>query len=729
MSPLSTNDNQEISTNKTSGTKTQSRLSVSQKKFSIYITLLLFVTTFFSLISISWVNFSNYIQVTPAKTELASQEVKGAFENNSYTLNNPAFVNLDFDYFSTLKDNYANFDTLIIPTYQLNNKKWIANQSPDYSDLTNVIQIKPIKSNILINFDFGDYTQSSNYINDGQFEFLQQRARELQGVRGINLTLNLSKLSTQEIANLKQLLIDLKTYLNYNKKVLTLTTSYNQLDNEENVKWLQESVDRLYVQVWSTNENKTVELSPNTWSNIIPKLDPTKTSLILPTFQQKQTWTNNSLTKVENISFEEVTKAIKENPNSKITYPNLSPKLDINNQNERVEINFQDATSVYNYRNYINKLTSPKNFSLGISSIGGSEPTSFAQIQKPDLENLKKFKATLRVERNGKGSVVDKFSLAKEGERAVVVEDNKVKNQTITKFSEIATVETSGIDPNKLSITFDDGPDPVYTPQILDVLKQFDAKATFFVIGKRVKENPELIKRIISEGHEIENHSYTHPRFGSKEQLQAEIIYTDKVLKELGVQTKYFRAPFSQFSNNSEKDLDNLASVQETGKLTIHDDYNGYDYIQNATGQQISDKIINQIASKPGSVIVLHDSDGENVKNRSETVEALKIFLPILKSKDYKFVKLSDIHTGQAPVAKIQESDLNNGIYSIKNFENSFETLRNNNPSNWTNSQSGNEESKRYSSLSVFYMILVGTLFSLLIVSFLFGRVFKRILK
>ena len=72
-------------------------------------------------------------------------------------------------------------------------------------------------------------------------------------------------------------------------------------------------------------------------------------------------------------------------------------------------------------------------------------------------------------------------------------------------------IQRTGDKPGKIALTFDDGPDPVWTPKILDILKQENVKATFFIVGENGQANPDLVKRIVAEGHEIGNHSFTHP--------------------------------------------------------------------------------------------------------------------------------------------------------------------------------------------------------------------------
>ncbi len=105
-----------------------------------------------------------------------------------------------------------------------------------------------------------------------------------------------------------------------------------------------------------------------------------------------------------------------------------------------------------------------------------------------------------------------------------------------------------------IALTFDDGPDPADTPAILDLLKQYEAKATFFVVGKRVEMYPELAKREIVEGHEIANHTYSHSYFRKRmggEKIQNEILKAEQaIFTTTGEKPHLFRPPGGYYSEN-----------------------------------------------------------------------------------------------------------------------------------------------------------------------------------
>lgn len=176
-----------------------------------------------------------------------------------------------------------------------------------------------------------------------------------------------------------------------------------------------------------------------------------------------------------------------------------------------------------------------------------------------------------------------------------------------------------------LALTFDDGPHPEITPQILDLLKKYNAKATFFCIGQHAEKNPKILKRILEEGHEVGSHSYSHkntfPLFGES-QIKDELQKTDLVLKQ---ENKLFRPPFGVTNPTIAK------VIKETGHQVIGWNVRSFDTVTKDP-QTIAKRVLKKI--KPGSIILMHDT-------QPQTLEALKIMLP--KLKDHTFVTITQL--------------------------------------------------------------------------------------
>lgn len=188
-----------------------------------------------------------------------------------------------------------------------------------------------------------------------------------------------------------------------------------------------------------------------------------------------------------------------------------------------------------------------------------------------------------------------------------------------------------------LSLTFDDGPDENYTNNLLDLLKKYDIKATFFVVAKFAEKNPKVIKRMEEEGHTIGLHSLEH-----KNGLLNGPIYTNKefeeslkIMKNLNVNVKSFRPPWGHLN------LTTIYNLKKYNlKLVLWDVIIG-DWKANITSDEITKRLIEQ--SKNRSIICLHDGRGENEAPR-RTIQALEKAIPIWVEEGYKFLKVGELY-------------------------------------------------------------------------------------
>lgn len=193
-----------------------------------------------------------------------------------------------------------------------------------------------------------------------------------------------------------------------------------------------------------------------------------------------------------------------------------------------------------------------------------------------------------------------------------------------------------------VALTYDDGPSPPYTDQLLDILAKHDVKATFFLIGKRIERHPETVDRMIAEGHQIGNHTYSHPVLGFLPPfyVQRQIERTDDLIRQHGVVEEIvFRAPMlTRF-------LPVAYVLAKLDRTHISGDVWSWDWTT-----QNPDKITETVVKKTlsstgaGSIIVLHDGKAENKNaNRSGTIEATDRIITALKQDGYQFVRLSDV--------------------------------------------------------------------------------------
>jgi cellulose synthase/poly-beta-1,6-N-acetylglucosamine synthase-like glycosyltransferase/peptidoglycan/xylan/chitin deacetylase (PgdA/CDA1 family) len=200
----------------------------------------------------------------------------------------------------------------------------------------------------------------------------------------------------------------------------------------------------------------------------------------------------------------------------------------------------------------------------------------------------------------------------------------------------------------KLALTFDDGPDPTWTPKILDILKQKNVPATFFVIGVSANRWPQLLRREYAEGHEIGNHTYTHPDWEnpnlSATQIRWELNLTERLIESIvGAKSMLFRPPFGiDHQPEYAEEVAHLPTAQDMGYLIVGQQVDPNDWSQESPGVPIpSEKILENVLEEApkGNIVLLHDGGG----NRSQTVVALPQLIDTLREKGYQFVSVADL--------------------------------------------------------------------------------------
>lgn len=212
------------------------------------------------------------------------------------------------------------------------------------------------------------------------------------------------------------------------------------------------------------------------------------------------------------------------------------------------------------------------------------------------------------------------------------------KNLSINAFSNnYGRVINHGPKEEKaIALTFDDGPHPTYTNQILDILKEYDVKATFFVLGKFAEAYPDIIIRQWQEGHEIGNHTYSHvdAKRVSKKVLYDEYKKTQEIIENLiNHQPRLFRPPYGSFDSQA---LDIMEMHDSIIVLwSAHQDSKDW---SNPDVEEIVNTTLSNIRN--GDIILFHDYV---YYDESSTVEALKQIIPELKSRGYRFVTISEL--------------------------------------------------------------------------------------
>lgn len=204
-----------------------------------------------------------------------------------------------------------------------------------------------------------------------------------------------------------------------------------------------------------------------------------------------------------------------------------------------------------------------------------------------------------------------------------------LENPDWEKAAETLGVGVQEVDgaPRRVALTFDDGPHPYYTEQLLDGLKERGVKATFFVTGEHAKLNPDVIQRMYEEGHLIGNHTYSHIqlRKNNQEAFREELIRTNEVIGEItGGEVLYVRPPYGSWDKSFEKELNMIPVLWTIDPL----DWCSHD------ASCVADKVLKKV--KENDIILLHDW-------YDTTVEAAFQIVDELKEKGYLFVTVEEL--------------------------------------------------------------------------------------
>lgn len=189
----------------------------------------------------------------------------------------------------------------------------------------------------------------------------------------------------------------------------------------------------------------------------------------------------------------------------------------------------------------------------------------------------------------------------------------------------------------QVALTFDDGPDPRFTPQVLDILNQYDIPATFFVMGARAEVYPDIVRRMVDEGHIVGNHTYWHPNLVEQADvavLEREVNQTEDLLENMiGYRTKLFRAPYGFLYDEL------VEKLAEMNYSVIGWSVDSLDW-RELSPQDTAYNVLSNV--EPGSIILMHDG-GDWDADRTSTIEALHQIIPTLQQQGFEFVTVPDL--------------------------------------------------------------------------------------
>ena len=256
-------------------------------------------------------------------------------------------------------------------------------------------------------------------------------------------------------------------------------------------------------------------------------------------------------------------------------------------------------------------------------SLGSEDPDVWKVVAQSQLDpsQLERLAPGNTIANIGRGDLLTVTNETKDGLRAISADPAGLWQERYDSIPQYPLIyHRGGAADDQVVLSFDDGPDPRWTPQILDILKAEGVHAVFFVVGERAIENPELIRRILAEGHEIGNHSYSHPDLSqaTDQRTVLELNANQRILEKVaGISTLLFRPPYhADTYPQSFAEFMTLVRAQDLGYLSVTESIDSEDW-----NEPTPEKLLERVKERrnEGNVVLLHDGGGD----RSATVAAL----------------------------------------------------------------------------------------------------------
>ena len=399
------------------------------------------------------------------------------------------------------------------------------------------------------------------------------------------------------------------------------------------------------------------------------KLPANKIILAIPAFGHDwQLDKKNKVTKSTDVTYQQAIANAK-NSDATIDFDNDSYNLDYqyyDSENQLHQVYFVDAATNFNSIRFATEvnLAGTTLWRLGGEDIRlwsfYDKSMTKAALKKFDFIGFNTIKAGSAPDFVGEGEVLDIIASPKDGYIRSEVDTLSmlISEEYYDKLPSTYVIRRFGATPKKkLVLTFDDGPDPVYTKQILDTLAFYHVPATFFVVGYQAENNIPLVKRIFREGHEIGNHTFTHQDMSiiSKQRAGLEMDATRLLIECItGHSTILFRAPYNADSEPGKyEELAPIALSRQKNYITVGESIDPEDWqipINEYRNDTIFDRVVKIYQNKintgnpedtsiAGSIILLHDAGG----NRENTVNATGKIIRYFREQGYSFTTVADL--------------------------------------------------------------------------------------
>lgn len=281
-----------------------------------------------------------------------------------------------------------------------------------------------------------------------------------------------------------------------------------------------------------------------------------------------------------------------------------------------------------------------------------------------DIKKFTEVGLNNRIDYTGDGEVLDLVTTPTAGKINVKMDtvNYVIDNQQYIKLPTKYVIRRYGYAPGKIVLTFDDGPNPDYTPRILDILKREHCPAAFFVVGSMAEKNIQILRREFDEGHEIGNHTYFHPDIStiSPQRVSLELTATRRIIEAVtGRSTILFRPPYNADAEpQTLAEIIPVAEARRQSYITVGESIDPWDWYPGVTADSIISRVKQQ--KDAGTFLLLHDAGGDT---REETVQALPAIIHYFRSQGYQFTTIADVlHKSKAELMPPISDDANSGF-------------------------------------------------------------------
>jgi len=597
--------------------------------------------------------------------------------NNKARINAGFYVNWDPQSLTDLKDHIKQLDMVVTESFFIKNGADTLIDQVDEDALKVIRKNKKTAIAMVSNFSVdhfdGDAIHKLLQDKNLQDRFITNLIKALKsyGFNGVNIDFEeIKENSDQPLAAFQKNL-----YERLHAQNLIVSQDISPENDDYNLPVLEKYNDYVFVMAYDqhTENSNAGDVSHQQWveeqlDKICDKISADKVILALACYGYD--WPDSDVGKT--ITYQQAI-ANASRYGSKVIYNPLSANLNYSYTDESAvnhQVYFTDAATNFNL---IRKADDWGVAGVALWRMGAEDPRVWTFISKDlsldsvrktgvDLKRLTHIGLNDRVDYSGDGEILDLVSIPKQGKIEVKLDTSEyvIEGQTYVDLPTKYSIRRYGHAEKKIVLTFDDGPDPVYTPQILNILQREKVPGSFFLVGIMAEQHMGLVLKEYNMGYEIGNHTFFHPDMSKigAERVNFELNATRKIIESVtGHSTILFRPPYNADAEpTTSAEILPVVQSRKENYIMIGETIDPEDWQPGITADQIFNAVVKQ--HEMGNVLLLHDAGG----NRSATVEALPRIIKYFRDKGYKFATIGELigkkKSELMPAVNLSNSDL-----------------------------------------------------------------------